>query len=104
MTRSFPETVALTLCPAYVEGTVEKTTISGLWDVVEFKPTGPFAYIESSGTLVPASCWILTPHTTGDYPRQATVDHWDFISQVDPDVYAASLQIKRNMGFVGPGR
>lgn len=85
-----PTTVALTQCSAYADG--REVTLSGLYDVLEFNPTEPSAYVYSP-------CWTLVPHDAVDDEVTFCVDADVFESQVWPASYGRALAQERELDF-----
>ena len=87
-------------CPAEVSddkgtfaGKPPKVSLVGLFDVEEFHPYEPSAYVHSP-------CYTVIPHGADpDDPLTYSVDAYDLEEQANPKAHARDLVLEREMAF-----
>jgi len=88
-------TYTLKDCPAYDFASRSDTKISGEYEVVEFCPYEPSAYVNSPYFLV------IVPGTQDIGAEDGYgVDEWDLIEQIDPPAYQKMLEYERLLGAI----
>lgn len=74
-------------------GKPPQVSLMGLFDVEEFCPYEPSAYVWSPYFLV------CSHYDQRDYPQYYAVPAQDFEQQVHPDSYAREVELEREQGF-----
>lgn len=76
-----------------VEGKWTSTVLEGDYEIVEFMPYEPSAYVNSAGFLICPAGW--DPEVELDDDHLWFVEEWDLIEQIDPPAYKRFVEQER---------